>query len=191
VPKKKKGSVAYGQTLQVMVAWGPALGVVFADPETGVKIFAAARCPEWVYGKFDNKNRSMVIDQLEAYAAPPVCGLLTAAEVAQGRQMMFAIDNTSCLCSLVKGYSRVPDLRLMAGMCHALIGNLNMEVFFDWVASKDNPADLPSRCEADDCQLLLDEGFEPVVMCMPTEEQWGAYVEMLRLEPGPIVAIMQ
>jgi hypothetical protein len=165
------------------------LGVVFEDPETGVKIFASARCPEWVYDKFDNKDRSMVINQLEAYAA--LCGLLTVAEIAQGRQMMFVIDNTSCLCSLVKGYSRVPDLRRMTGMCHALIGNLNMEVFFDWVASKDNPADLPSRLEADDCKVLLEEGFKPVVMCMPTEEQWGAYVEMLRLEPGPVINVTQ
>ena len=105
--------------------------------------------------------------------------------------MMFMIDNTSCLCALVKGYSRVADIRLMAGMCWALIANLGLEVYFDYVASKDNPADLPSRLVAEDCKKLLEQGFQSVVMRMPTEKQWGEHVEMLRLEPESLMRCTQ
>lgn len=57
------------------------------------------------------------------------------------RQMLLFVDNTSCMSALIKGFSKVKDMRTMAGICWAVIARLVIEVYIDYVWTHDNPAD--------------------------------------------------
>ena len=55
------------------------------------------------------------------------------------------IDNTVALSTLVHGYSGKADLAKMANVLYLQLAGLRTSVYFDYVPSKANIADLPSR----------------------------------------------
>lgn len=60
------------------------------------------------------------------------------------------------MSALIKGYSKVKDMRTMAGMCWAVITRLGSEVFIDYVWTHDNPADASSHLEEHECDFLVE-----------------------------------
>ena len=88
------------------------------------------------------------------------------------------IDNTVALSALVHGYSGKPDLAKMVNIAQLQLAGLRASVYFDYVPSKANIADLPSR---DDVPALLaalrgipvrhDESHE---MRVPNVATWNA-----------------
>ena len=88
------------------------------------------------------RDHSM-IGPLEAIAA---AGAYTSMpDVFAGRDVLHFIDNTNALYGLAKGYSAAPDMVRVIRSFH--IGNIigQANVWFNYVASKANVADLPSR----------------------------------------------
>ena len=88
-------------------------------------------------------DRQQYIGQLEKlYAVVPYT---TLPHVFEGRHVIHFIDNTWALAALVKGYATAIDSGLIVNAFHALNVGLRADVFFEYVKSKANIADLPSR----------------------------------------------
>ena len=81
---------------------------------------------------------------MELMAAVAVYFSFEASAFAEWEAVHF-IDNTSALYSLVKGYSSSPDSLPIIQSFHVLNLLLRVGVWFNYVATKANVADLPSR----------------------------------------------
>ena len=81
-----------------------------------------------------------------------------------GRQIMHFIDNQGACAGLVKGYSRATDAGLIVNAFHAFNVVLRCNVYFEYVPTKANPADLSSRLGLDELRELYAElGFTACV----------------------------
>ena len=89
------------------------------------------------------KPRETQIIPLELLASAAL--LFTFAERVQGRDIIFFIDNQSVCAALSKGCSKSEDLQVFTTCWHAMAMRLHCRVWFEWVDSKSNPADVLSR----------------------------------------------
>ena len=137
------------------------VGVVIYDPEDqgrrsaekpALWRFSSAIVPDWVYARM--RERTQYVGQLEILAA--VLAYTSRPEQFRGRDVIHFIDNSGAEAGLVKGYSRDLDSARLAGIFHCLAAALEANVWFEYVASKANLADLPSR---DDFELLRSPEF--------------------------------
>ena len=87
-------------------------------------------------------SRRQYIGQDEIVGA--ICPYLSVPELA-GKKVIHWIDNTSALAALTKGFSRMCDSASLVHAFHAWNTGARADVWFDWVPSKSNPADEPSR----------------------------------------------
>ena len=62
-----------------------------------------------------------------------------------GRHVLHWIDNQSACAALTKGYSGVPDSARLVHMFHAWAAGARSSVWFEYVPTDQNVADLPSR----------------------------------------------
>ena len=88
-------------------------------------------------------RRKQQIGQVEIIGA--IVPYLSAPDLLAGREVVHWIDNTSALSALTKGYSGVPDSARLVHMFHAWNVGARAAVWFEYVPSKPNPADEPSR----------------------------------------------
>ena len=134
--------------------------------------------PREVMDKFV-PGKKQYIGQLELlYAVAPYTSM---PHVFKDRQVIHFIDNTSACAALVKGYSRAIDSGLIVNAFHAFNVGVRANVFFEYVRSEANPADLPSRDAPEElASLLVRAGAAHVVVdvkCrLPTLESWAAPV---------------
>ena len=85
------------------------------------------------------------------------------------------IDNTSALAALMKGYSGVTDSARLVHIFHAWNFSAHARVWWEYVPTKANPSDLPSR------QDLSQEVWEvapgvtstPVSAVLPPLDRWS------------------
>ena len=118
-----------------------------------------------------------LIQQAELIAA--VGAYRTLARDLQDEAVIHFIDNTGALSNLVHGYASRPDCGRLANAFHLALSHLRCKVCLEWVPSKANVADRPSR---DDDEMLLDvlEGagvgaaFDEVDFNVPPIESWSA-----------------
>ena len=109
-----------------------------------------------------------------------VCARLTFPDVLRGRRVLHFVDNTTALSKAVHGYANEPDMAACANALHLLDAALQCDAWFEWVPSKANIADLPSRQP----ETWSDEDVEvmrrlrmrerervPRVMQLPTAEE--------------------
>ena len=61
--------------------------------------------------------------------------------------MIHLIDNTGALSALVHGYARKADLARLVNLFHLQTVGLRCTVWAEWVPSKANPADIPTRAD--------------------------------------------
>ena len=94
---------------------------------------------------------------------------LSLPELLRGRDVMHWIDNTSAAAVLVRGYSGRPDSAHVANMFHLFNSRLRSRIYFEYVESKANVADLPSRC---DYTLLSRMGALRVPLRLPRASEW-------------------
>ena len=78
----------------------------------------------------------------------------TYPDLFAGRRAIHFIDNTVALAALVHGYAGKPDLAKIVNVFYLQAAALRTSVYLDWVPSKANIADLPSR------EALLELSFE-------------------------------
>ena len=142
------------------------MGVVVYDPEDDTVRYALGK-PDWAVLLAQwPRDRKTYIAQLEALAA--LSAYFTYPALFAGRSVNHFIDNTVALSAFVHGYSGKPDLAKMVNAFYLQCAGLRASVYFDYVPSKANIADLPSRNKFDILineldaiffPFLLDEGF--------------------------------
>ena len=94
---------------------------------------------------------------------------MTFPALLRGRRVTHWIDNTGALAALIKGYARAEDL---AKIVHAFAFiNLGLQcvIWFEYVRSKANVADFPSR---GDFALLRGLGAHCVPLVLPDPDWW-------------------
>ena len=84
------------------------------------------------------------IGQLEAMAAD-ACIHTLPADRLQNRKAFMWIDNISAKYSLQKGYSKVSDTGKVVNSFKVMQAKRQLRVWFEYVPSEQNIADLPSR----------------------------------------------
>ena len=124
------------------------------------------------------------------------CGVApywTLGEKLKGRQVIHFIDNTSACAALVKGYASCIDSGLLVNAFHAFNVGLRADVFFEYVRSAANIADLPSRLAMDELWKVmaengLAENAKELEMRMPEFEDWSSSAKVL-VEAGIVASI--
>ena len=104
--------------------------------------YAEANCPADFIARFC-LPRKQRIGELELLAA--VCAYLTFADQLRGCKVIHWIDNTGALAALIKGYAKAADLAKIVHAFAATNIGLQCEPWFEYVRSKANIADFPSR----------------------------------------------
>ena len=119
------------------------VGVVIFDPEDNESPwrFSSAAVPESIIAQFE--EREQYVGQLEVLAA--VAAYTSRDAQLRGRDVIHFIDNVGAYSGLTKGYSRDVDSGRMISVFHTMNAALGANVWFEYVPSKANIADLPSR----------------------------------------------
>ena len=170
------------------------LGIVLYDPhcdpssgvyapelvkgcDEGHLLYASAVPPDDVVATFQRARsgdfQKTYIAQLEVLAA--VALYYTYPERLRGRQINHFIDNTVALSGLVHGYARKLDLARMINAFHLQVAALGASVFYEFVPSLCNVADLPSR---DDFELLEEQGGKRTAMLFPPASDWTGPLDL-------------
>ena len=144
------------------------------DPVTGRVVYADADPPWGVLLSSWRLDRKTYIAELEALAAISV--YTTYPDLFKGRKVNHFIDNTVALSALVHGYSGKPDLAKSVNVFYLQMLSLRASVYFEYVPSKANIADLPSR--RDYTQLMLELAGLPGgpaadVLIVPSVARWS------------------
>ena len=92
---------------------------------------------------FLKQERRTYIAQLEGLAV--LAALTTWPARLAGRRVALFIDNTVALSGLVHGYARDADLATIVNAYHLMAAGMRTVAYMDYVPSKANIADLPSR----------------------------------------------
>ena len=125
-------------------------------------------------------TRKQYIGQIEILAG--LCAYTSFGRRLRGRHVMHFVDNTSALAGMARGYAGPTDSRRLVHALHTLLSALRVKAWFEYVPSKANPSDAPSRVpglRADDWWIDDDEqptGLRsaPHVLLMPAHEAWGS-----------------
>ena len=88
----------------------------------------------------------------------------------RGRRVLHWIDNTGAVAALTKGYARAPDSVRIVHVFKAYCLGAGASIWFQWVPSKSNIADLPSRKEYEMLRRFGDA--ERRAMILPDFEMW-------------------
>ena len=160
-----------------------ALGIVIYLPYgkdgKGAFLFSFLIVPGWLIALLVPKKQH--IGQLEILAAVYV--YLSVPQLVAGELIIHMVDNTSAIFSLVRGYSSKEDSAALVNIFHLVCAVIRPEVLWDYIESKANVADLPSRLEFE-YLLALGATFFPIVLPPPGMwssplEAWLAVSEML------------
>ena len=149
--------ILYTDAMYEAKATPPArIGVALYDPldEESPWRDLSAEVPAHIIASWT--EREQYITQLEALA--PLVAALSRPNQLRGRDVICFVDNTGALFGLGKGDCKDADCARMIHIFHALCLALDISVWFEYVASGANLADLPSR---GDRQLLTEMGSTP------------------------------
>jgi len=142
------------------------------QPPVGV-FFGSDVCPPWILERM-YRAASRAICQLEILAALVVH--LSCPQLLRGQTVMHFIDNTAAMSALVHGYSSKVDMARLSNIFHLVTFESRSFSWFEWVPSKANIADAPSRPRfdkgSDQWALILSLGAKRVPVVFPTISQW-------------------
>jgi len=165
------------------------VGFVVAVPKVGAPAGVTARSVAELVRRYDFYHGSEVvpesfmrgfvrrkqqIGQLELLAG--LVPYLSMPDVMAGARVCHWIDNTSAVAALTKGYSGVPDSARIVHAFHATLAGLDCRSWLEYVASKANVSDAPSRIDLSgvvwDCGVHADIRSKPVAVVLPRERRW-------------------
>ena len=159
--------------------FGGALGAVLYDPLDGGSVRYAAADPPWHALLTHFEQRATYIAELETLAALAVYS--TYPDIIAGRKVIHFIDNTVALSALVHGYSGKPNLAKAVNLFYLQLVSLRATAWMEWVPSKANIADLPSRGEWELLDVELHDipvlGDAPDLLAVPSVASWNAPLE--------------
>ena len=112
------------------------------DQESGAEIALNEYIPPYYYDHFA-RDKDTYIAQVELLAV--VSALYTRPDVFAGRRVIHFCDNTVALSALVHGYAKKEDMARMVNAFHLAATALDVDFYHEWVPSKANVADIPTR----------------------------------------------
>ena len=139
------------------VVWFPP-GHPGASPRKGRFRYAARKGVTADDFPFFSRSHHL-IQQLELLAAAAVYTSFPS-EFFAGQQVLHFIDNVGALSGLIRGVARAVDCLSIVRAFHLTNLGLKADVWFNYVASKANVADLPSRWALSEMQRIL-RSFSP------------------------------
>jgi hypothetical protein len=71
--------------------------------------------------------------------------ILTYPDLFRVRHVLFFVDNTSAMSAAIHGYTASPSMVPLSNAIQIALASLQSKVRFEYVPSKANPADIPSR----------------------------------------------
>jgi hypothetical protein len=147
-------------TMGDVIGYETGLGYVAVDIEEVRKTAACRTCPQEIL-------RSMLpkmtyIGQLELIAI--LLPYWSEPERFAGRDVIHFVDNTSAIYCAIKDYSKSPDSARIVHCIHAILVAFDINVWFEYVPSKENISDGPSRGA---CELVTNLGFKFVEGMLP------------------------
>ena len=102
--------------------------------------------------------------------------------VLSGCRVVCFVDNKAALGMLVKGWSRADDANAIAAQCWWTMAALGIEIFWEYVPSKLNLADGPSRSKAEEVLSLGSEVVEANwSLCKMTCEEFTSQRDVARI----------
>ena len=148
-----------------------ALGIVVYLPHAnggrGAFMYSYLVVPAWLIALLVPKAQH--IGQLEILAA--VCAYLSLPSLLTEEHVIHMVDNTSAIYSLVRGYSSKADSAALVNIFHILCAAIGVRVLWDYIESKANVADLPSRL---DFAYLVSLGAVYFTLVLPPPEMWSS-----------------
>ena len=106
-----------------------------------------------------------------------LCAYTSFGERLKGRRVVHFVDNTSALAASVRGYAGPVDSRRIVHALHATLQAQRVSVWFDYVRSKANVSDAPSR-DARLSRKVMRVGrhlvSKPAVLLLPEAQAWDA-----------------
>ena len=91
-------------------------------------------------------------------------------DALRGRSIHFFEDNTPAWSALIQGYSSSRAMARLNSFFHLAIAALDIDLWVEWVPSKANPADWPSRPAHDKTPLgALHLKERPMIFPSPAE----------------------
>jgi hypothetical protein len=136
--------LVYTDASFVMVRGRPViwLGMYVFDPLTGAEVWARRAVPT-AYFQYMEVGKKTYIIQGELIVA--VAAYYSLPELLRGRAVMHFIDNMVALSAIVNGYASKPDCATMVNSLHEAVLELRVHLWAEWVPSKANIGDWPSR----------------------------------------------
>jgi hypothetical protein len=137
---------------------------------------AEGRCPPWLLARIkeaggcDRGGSDMVINELEFLGM--LCAHLTFGHLLRGCSVLHFGDNTTALSAAVSGRAESEAMRRMVLHYALAVAEEGSEIFVDWVPSKANVADIPSRPDEQSRASLRAHGFLPMEVVWPLEGEW-------------------
>ena len=116
----------------------------------------------------DHKQRDTYIGQLEAVVVASPYFSPDTARALQNRNVMHYIDNQGACYSFIKGGSKDQDMNRAVFVGQMRMAQMSCHVWYDYVPSASNIADLPTRLDADAVIRLNRIGTE-VPLHLPPE----------------------
>ena len=162
------------------------IGWCVFDPITCSAFHSHYELPAWYYSFFAPGLKTYIMQGEGVGALAP---LLSLPALFRGRSVVQFQDNTGALSALVHGYASKPDMSRIVNAYHLAQFSLRVRVWFEWVPSEANLADLPSRLEYGEFFSVL-PGSVWVPTVLPSLESWRApllsmYADMSRHLAAP------
>ena len=119
-----------------------------------------------------------VVDELLAIVVP----YLSEPELFRGREVVHFVDNTSAIYSAIKGYSSSRDSARIVHILHCVLAALGVTLWLEYVPSKENPSDAPSREDFDLLEALggcfVCPAFPPAASMVDPARAWEGLMSL-------------
>ena len=140
------------------------------DPVTRRSFHSHYELPPWYYLFFAPGKQTYIMQGEGVGALAP---LLSLPSLFRGRSVIQFQDNTAALSALVHGYASKPDMSRIVNAYHLAQFLLGVRVWFEWVPSAANLADLPSRLEHEAFFRCVPDSIG-VPTILPSLDEWSA-----------------
>ena len=152
------------------------------DPTDGSPprwVHAHAPVPEAMLAQWGDRKTKIML----AEAIAPAVAVLSLPDLFRDREVVSFIDNTGALYAYARGSSRDVETSRLVHIFHACCAAMSVLVWFEYVPSGANLADLPSRGEF---ELLNEFGSIPFEIVWPTVgEDWLHAIDRIFAKHAP------
>lgn len=150
------------------------LGFVIYNPESRTWYESSATVPNEYYSLLVHKKQH--IHEFEVLAAILAYFTLhrdTDIKI-KDREIIHFIDNYGAMASLLKGRSKSTNANVFIAPFHFFNARMRSFVWWQWIATKENVADFPSRFDFKELYKIIPSSATKLDMVLPNAQEWNA-----------------